>query len=145
MGVRAGLTELPRDLFEQVLAGGEPTLPNEPRHSIDKAWHEFHSVFKLKGPPLSLVIAGDHLHPLSTHRLDEFSTGNHDYYIGFMSPSLVRDVADALSTVTAIDYKRWESELFGDRLHCGEAYFSQLKSAYTEAAERQNALMIVIC
>jgi Domain of unknown function (DUF1877) len=145
MGVRAGLTEIPPDLFEQVVAGGEPKLPDEPRHSIDKAWNDFHAVFKVRGPPLSLAIAGDRLHPLSPHNLDEFCEGNHDYYMGFMSPRLVREVADALSTLTASDYKRWESELFGNHYNCGETFFPHLKAAYVDAAGRQNALMIVIC
>jgi hypothetical protein len=144
MGVRAGLTEIPAELFEQVVAG-EAKLPDEPRHSIDKAWHDFHAVFKVKGPPLSLAIAGDHLHPLSPHSLDEFCEGNHDYYVGFVSPRLVREVADALSTLTAAGYKRCESELFGDHYNCGETFFPCLKAAYSEAAARQNALMIVIC
>src|SRR5688572_1964137 len=99
MGVRAGLTEIPPDLFEQAVAGGEPNLPNGPRYSIDKAWYEFHAVFKVKGPPLSLAIAGDHLHPLSPHSLDEFCEGNHDYYLCFVSPQLVCEVAQALSAL----------------------------------------------
>jgi len=145
MGVRAGLTEIPPDLFEQVVAGGEPKLPDEPRHSIDKAWHDFHIVFRSKGPPLSLAIAGDRLHPQSPHTLDEFCKGNHDYYVGFASPRLVREVAEALTGLTASDYKRWESELVGDQYNCGETFFPDLKAAYTEAAVRKNALMIVIC
>lgn len=144
MGVRAGLIEIPADLFEQVVSGGEPKLPEVPRHSIDKAWNDFHIVFKSKGPPLSLAIAGDCLHPQSPHSLDEFCEGNHDYFIGFASPSLVREVADALSGVVASDYKRWESELIGDEYNCGETFFPYLSVAYREAAARKNGLMIVI-
>ena len=145
MGVRAGLVEIPPDLFEQVVAGREPKLPDHPRHSIDKAWYDFHAVFKAKGPPLNLAISGDQLHPMSPHSFDEFCEGSHDYYIGFASPRLVREAAGSLATTTAADYKRWESELFGDEYNCGETFFPQLKAAYAEAAARQSALMIVIC
>ncbi len=145
MGVRAGLIEISPDLFEQVVAGGEPKLPDEPRYSIDKAWHDFHLVFRDKGPPLGLAIAGDSLSPHSPHNLDEFCEGNHEYYVGFASPPLVHAVADALSGLTASDYKRWESELVGDQYNCGETFFPCLKAAYMEAAARKNALMIVIC
>jgi len=144
MGVRATLTEIPSDLFEQVIAGREPTFPDQPSHSIDKAWTDFHAVFKVKGPPLSFAIAGDHLYSLSPHRLDDFCDGNHEYYIGFVSPRLVREVADVLSTLTETDYKRSESELFGNDHGYGETFFPVLKAAYTEAAARKNSLMIVI-
>ena len=91
MGVRAGLTKIPPDLFQQVVEGGEPKL-----------------------------------------------------LISFVSPRLVREVAAALFTMTALDYKRWESEVFGAQYNCGETFFPYLKAAYTEAAAGQNALMIVI-
>ena len=144
MGIRAGLTEITPDVFEQVRTGGEPDLSEGPRHSIDKAWQDFHSVFRAKGQPLSLAISGDYLHPSSSHTLDEFCKGDHDYYVGFASPTLVQHVADSLAAVTATEYKHWESELFGDHYNGGETLFPHLKAAYVDAATRNNALMIVI-
>jgi hypothetical protein len=144
MGVRAGLTEIPSEILEQVRAGGEPDFPESPRHSIDKAWHDLHAVFRAKGLPLSLAVSGDYLHPLSNHTLDEFCKGGHEYYVGFASPDLVQQVAEHLASVSAADYKRWEVELFGDQYNVGEKYFPHLKTAYLEAAARKNSLMIVI-
>ncbi len=144
MGVRAGLTEITPEIFDQVRAGGEPNFPESPRHSIDKAWHDLHAVFRVKGPPLSLAISGDCLHPLSNHTLDEFCKGGHDYYVGFVSPDLVQQVAKHLSSVTTADYERWESEQLGEQYNVGEMFFPHLKTAYLEAAARKNALMIVI-
>lgn len=144
MGIRAGLTEITPELFEQIRAGGESNLPESFRHSIDKAWHDLHLVLRAQGPPLNLAISGDFLHPLSPHTLDEFCEGNHEYYVGFASPSLVQEIAKYLTTVTAADYKRWESELFGDPYNVGETFFPDLKAAYLDAAARNNALEIVI-
>ena len=145
MGVRAHLTEIAPYLFEQVVAGGEPHLPDAPSHSIDKAWYEFHLVLRTKGLPLCLAVAGDFLHPQSPHTLDEFCKGDHEYYVGFASPKLVQEVGDALANLTVSDYKRWEAELVGPDYNCGEMFFPNLKAAYTEAAAQGHALMIVIC
>ena len=144
MGVRAGFSEITPEVFAQVAAGAQPDITPGIRHSIDKAWHDFHVVFRSKGPPLSLAIAGDYRHPLSPHSLDEFCDGRyHEYYVGFASPQLVQEVAEALAKVTASDYKRWETELVGDQ-YSMETFFPTLKTAYLEAAVRRNALMIVI-
>jgi len=145
MGVRASLTEISPEQFEQVVAGGQPKLPNEPSYSIDKAWNDFHFLFRCKGHPLRHAIAGDYLHPQSPHSLDEFCEGNHEYYLGFASPRLVLEVAHSLTDLSAMDYKRWENELMGTQYNCGETFFPYLKAAYESAAARKNALMIVIC
>lgn len=144
MGVRAGLTEIPSDLFDSMVAGGESTFPYAARRSIDKAWHDFHTVFQGQGPPLSLAISGDCLQPQSPHSLSEFCEGNHNWYVGFASPALVNEVAQVLANLTSSDYKRWETEMTGKQYNCGETFFANLKAAYTEAAARKNALMIVI-
>jgi hypothetical protein len=144
MGVRAGLTEIPRDLYAEVAVGGEPDIAGGTRHSIDKAWYDFHVVFRSKGPPLSLAMSGDYRHPLSPHSLDEFCKGNYEYYVGFASPALVEEVANALANVTASNYKEWETACNCDQCPLIETFFAALKTAYLGAATRKNALMIVI-
>lgn len=144
MGIRAGFTEITPDAFNQIRVGGEPALAGGQHHSIDKAWHDFHVVFGRQGPPLSLAIAGDCRHPFSPHSLEEFSTGNHDYYVAFMSPRLVREVAEALATLRPPQLQNWYEELRIGQYDCGFYFFGQLKNAYMEAAKCGNALMIVI-
>jgi hypothetical protein len=133
MGIRASLTEITPDIYEQVCAGLEPKFPESPHYYfIDKAWHDFHAVLRDKGMPLSLAIAGDCLHPQSSHALDEFCEGNHDYYLGFVSPNLVQLISQSITAVTPSDYAGWEGE------------FAQLQAAYLDAAARKNALVVVI-
>jgi len=144
MGLRAGLTEITSDVFDQVAEGREPDLASGKRHSIDKSWYDFHKVFERKAPPLNLTIAGDRLHPLSPHTIEEFCQGNHEYYIGFMSPDLVRAIADALLGLTLSELKQWYEELGVAQYECALSFFDELKAAYVESAKRGNALMIVI-
>jgi hypothetical protein len=144
MGLRAGLTEITPDVFDQIARGEEPDLPSGERRSIDKAWDDFHVVFKKEGPPLSLAIAGDVLHPESRHTLEDFLGGNHDYYVGFMSPGLVRDIANALTGFALSELTRRCEALDPGQYTCGLGFFGELKAAYTEAAQRGNALVIVI-
>jgi hypothetical protein len=144
MGIVAGLHEITPIIFEHLCAGLEPEFPTNSHHFIDRAWYEFHTVFRSFGPPLSLAITGDCLHPKSAHTFDEFSEGNHDYYAGFVSPGLVQQIAESLVSVTPADYKRWESEVFGDQYRGTETSFIDFRAAYIEAAARKNALMIVI-
>ena len=144
MGQLATFAEITPDLFEQIVAGEDPNLTECRNHSLDKAWDSLHSVLQSKGPPLSLAITGDTVHPDGGHSLDEFIQGDHDYYIALMSARLVREVAEALTNVTAEQFKRWESELGGEGDSAVELFLPQLKAAYQEAAAAKNALMIVI-
>jgi len=50
-----------------------------------------------------------------------------------------------LASLTASDYKRWESGVVGNQYNCAETFFPDLKAAYLEAAARKNGLVIVIC
>jgi hypothetical protein len=144
MGQLAVFTEIAPDAFEEVIAGTDPDPTGCRQHSIDKAWDSLHVVLRLMGPPLSLAITGDCIHPQGSHSLDQFIQGKHDYYIALMSPGLVQEVAKAFTNVTAAEFKYWESKLGGERHSAAELFFPQLKAAYQEAAAAQNALMIVI-
>ena len=145
MGLRAGLTEITADAFEQAARGGDPdNLTAGERHSIDKAWDDFHLTFGRCGPPLSLAISGDCLHPMCPQSLDEFREGNHDYYVGFMSPRLVREIADVLSRLPLSQLRQWYDELGVGGYDHDFSYFLELKTAYVDAAAHGNALIICI-
>jgi hypothetical protein len=145
MGLRAGLTEITPDAFDKVAAGGDPDLTGGEHYSIDKAWDDFHVIFAAKGPPLSLAISGDCRHPQSPHTLGEFCEGKHDYYLGFASPRLVKEIAKELSTVTDFQFSQWCEQGGKGQYICAATLFPDLKMAYTNAASRGNALVIVIC
>ena len=144
MGVRGHLTEIAPELLNHVLAGKEPELPNAPCYRIDKAWHNFHIVFRTKGPPLSQAIAGDCLHPQISHTFDDFLEGGYDYFVGFASTNLVQQVAEALSSLTAVEFERWQREAVDGQYPCREE-LENLKTAYREAAANKNSLVILIC
>ncbi len=99
MGRSAILVELAPDLFARVAAGADPDLQRAAQHSLESAWDSLHAVLRSKGPPLSLAISGDCRHPVCPHSLDEFREGSHDYYLGLVSPQLVREVAEELALV----------------------------------------------
>jgi hypothetical protein len=145
MGIRAGLTEITPETFEQVAAGREPDLTGSERYSIDKAWHDSHVVFGPMGPPLSFAISGDWRHPLSPHSLDEFCEGKREYYLGFVSPGLVNEIAQALSNLTDLQLAQWCGQYGDEQNNCAATFFPDLKAAYANAATRGNALVIVIC
>lgn len=132
MGVRAGLTLISVAEFRSIAAGDEPEHAPGERFSIDKAWLPFHTTFKDEDPPLKFALTGDCLHPASPHGLDEFCEGGHEYYVGFVSPELVVDIANALAD--------WKADRFDS---CGD-FFDRLKAAYQTAAARKQAMMICI-
>lgn len=144
MGIRAGFTEITPGAFEQIARGGEPDVSRGKRHFIDKAWDDFHTVFERLGPPLSLIIAGDCLHPQSPHSLQDFYKGGHDFYAGFMSAKLVREIADILAALPLLHLTQWYTELGVGGYDRDFYLFDELKAAYVEAAKHGNALMIFI-
>jgi hypothetical protein len=144
MGRIGALSEVPRDVFEQFVAGGEPQLSEMPSYELDKSWYEFHIVFRKKGPPLSRAVSGDCLHPQNPYSLDEFIVSDFDFYDAFASPSLVREIADVLAGIDSSDYERLANEVLAGRYPPNVIFFGSLKSAYTEVAARNNALMISV-
>lgn len=144
MGQLATFAELGPDLFAQIVAGADYDLAGCRVYRIDKAWYSLHAVLRSKGPLLSLAISGDCVHPQGRHSLDEFIRGDHEYYLGLMSPRLVQEITEALTKVTATKFKQWETELGVDRHFSVAPLFPQLKAVYREAAAEKNALMIVI-
>jgi hypothetical protein len=133
------------DAFAQVLRGEEQKVQHGERHSIDKAWFDFHSVFGKKGPPLSLVITGDYLHPQSSHTIEDFCRGGHEWYLGYASPELVCEAANALSAISTAQLQEWYEESGCGGYDCDFYFFEKLKAAYVSAAEHRNALQILVC
>ncbi len=140
MGMRASFTEISPQAFEEIARGGEPDVSKGNQHFIDKAWYEFDKVFQRLGPPLSLAIAGDCLHPQRPQSFGEW----HEFYAGFMSPKLVREIAKALSALTLPQLQQWYTELGIGGYDRDLRLFANLKVAYVEAADHGNSLMIFI-
>lgn len=144
MGITASLKAIQIDLFERWIAGSEENSGG-PGESIDKAWSEFHKVFASLGSPLSLAITGDHRHPVCPQTYDEFRAGEHEIYLGLVSPELVREIAEALSKLTLEEYKRRDFELHGEDFCFGDTYLTTLKAVYANAASQGNAIVVLIC
>ncbi len=145
MGVRGSFTEITPDIFEQMVRGEEPKIPEGKWHSIDKDWFDFHSIFSKKGYPLNLVITGDHLHPQSQQTLDAFCAGGYDWYFGLASPQLVDEADKALQELSIAELKIWYDDQECGGYDCSFYFLAELKSAYASAAEHGNALMIMVC
>lgn len=145
MGVRAGLTEINPQEFEELIAGRSPDVSGGEYHSLDKAWGDIHEALRQVGPPLDKVLSGDRLHPDCHQTFEDFYRGSHDYYVGFASPELVREVADALARINPPeDVRREGSAKFDYNADYVGWYFRELQKVYSGAADRGNALMIVI-
>jgi len=86
MGVPRRSDEIPPDLFEQVVAGGEPKRPMSRGTRLTKAWHDFTSFFGQRGHRSVLRLLATSFTPQSSQTLDEFCEGDHEYYVGFSSP-----------------------------------------------------------
>lgn len=148
MGVRAGLTEISADVYTKVKAGGnvdEADLKDRTWTSLDKAWYGFHNVFKQIAPPLKFTISGDYPHPLGAPDIDVFDESpDYDFYLGYMSPSLVEEIADSLSMQS---YEKIAQlfELAGIEFDgYFQHHFEAMKQAYSQAAKNGNALYICI-
>jgi hypothetical protein len=96
-------------------------------------------------PPLKLTISGNYSHPLGAPDINVFDESpDYDFYLGFMSPSLVEEIVDSLSMLSYAEIAQL-FELAGIEF---DGYFQHrleaVKQAYSQAAENGNALCICI-
>ncbi|MEX0718643.1 MAG: hypothetical protein WD066_18765 [Planctomycetaceae bacterium] len=143
MGVRAGLTVISAEAFDEIVAGKEPDCTG-PYYPLDKAWRDFRIILEDRDPPLRYAISGDVLHPQSPHTLEEFCEGNHEWYAGFVSPRLVREIAAELEALPPSEWQRWYDERCDGSYDPDGTFFQELKAAYGDAARSGRALMIFI-
>ncbi len=101
-----------------------------------------HYIFQEFEPPLKYTIIGDSVHPLSSNDIEDLIENRTEFYIGFMSPKLVKEVSKELDKLKQRDltniYKRY-NDIFDEY---NKKYLSNLKEAYSTAAANDNALYI---
>jgi hypothetical protein len=118
--------------------------------TIDKAWLEFHQVFREMAKPLRLVIRGDYsaYGRLEGGLIEVGDEDGDDFYLAHLSPSMVKKINAALSEFT-------EDDLFISIRQLGwpcgrpeknyyRTHFKNLKEAHKTATERGAALEILI-
>jgi hypothetical protein len=103
------------------------------------------------GYPLSQAIVGNALHPDANHSYDEFIKGNHDYYVGFATVELVKQIARVLESIEVpnslphnAEISQWNESDKRQYIDDVGSYFRSLQSAYRDASLHGNALMVVI-
>jgi hypothetical protein len=148
MGLRAGLIEISATSLAQVKAGEtltEDELKTYAWTSLDKAWYEFYRLFKRMVSSLKYAISGDYPHPLGPQSLDEFAeNGISDFYIGFVSPSIVKDICLSLAELSNQDINRMYGEIGLEFDKYSQSYLENLRHAYSRATANTNALCICI-
>ena len=145
MGKSAHINEIHPNTITKAL-NGEVITVEELKFGInkdlDKSWMVMHSIFQEFGPPLKYTIIGDSIHPLSPEKLDDLIENKSEFYIGFMSPSLVKDVSKELEKISSHNlnelYKKHDEEF--DEYNM--SYFSNLREIYSYAAKNESALYI---
>ena len=147
MSVTASLKQISADVYEKVKAGGgidKEDLDLE-RTVLSRSWYVLHIVSKQMPPPLRYFMSGDYVHPLGAPDIDSFrQPGYEDFYLGFMSPSLVKQVADDLSLLPREELARFFERAGKEFDDYFQHYFDAIKQAYSNAAEKGNALNITI-
>lgn len=148
MGVRAELREIPAAAFARVKAGGDiikEDLETGAWTSLDKAWYDFHNLFKQMDSPLKYVIAGDYPYPLSPRDIETFvENDDYDFYMGFVSPPVVREISDSLSKLSDLELTRMLEEVGMEFDRYCQRYFKDMKRTYSQVAKNGNALYICI-
>jgi hypothetical protein len=114
---------------------------------IDKAWSEFHQVFKQMGEPLKFAIEGKFC------PYGNFETGEVDGGVGFVSAALAARIAKALAklpfkTISDAVRESWRNhghEYSDERDEYLGYHYETLQKAYATAAQRKKAVFISIC
>jgi hypothetical protein len=118
MGVTAGLICYPAEVYDEVKAEETFYPPNgrAMQHCfLDRSWDELHLALRSFGPPLSLALSGDYGYEggLDLFGWDEAS--ERDHYLGFVSPSLVAQIAERLHGMT---FEQLAAKLKGAEPRC---------------------------
>ena len=150
MGVRATITEITPQAFDEMMADGNPDISGSKSYSLDKAWSEIHKMLQPAGYPLCQDIVGDALFPSSQHSYDDFNNGAHDYYAGLVTIELVKRIANVLEGIQMPDLpasseiSQWNESDKHKYIEYLGSCFRSLQDAYREASRHGNALMVVI-
>ncbi len=159
MGMLASLKLVSGSAFKRHKANlAEMEVPEDaPSFALDKAWLELHSVLREMPKPLCLALQGDRP---TYGRLLVAAGGDpgvygmeadeeaDDCYLGYVSPALVKKLADALEALSeedvlaAIKVAGWPSKKADQRYH--RTCLGELRAAYRTAAESGAALMVLI-
>lgn len=147
MGMRASLTLISSRDYAALLKNPKADISLDGEHyDIDKAWVEFHKVFKRLGGPLKFAIEGKYC-PYGN--FEENDDGMAD---GFVSATVAARIAQELAKLplkSIIDSVKGDYRNMGLDFPEGEgpylrAHFATLKKAYTAAAKKKMAVHIGI-
>jgi Domain of unknown function (DUF1877) len=148
MGMRASITLISPQTYSAIVKdpqNADVSLEGE-SYDIDKAWSEFHEVFKTLGAPLKYAIEGEFC---PNGNFEENDTGGND---GFVSVALAARISKELAKLpfkkvsdgvreswrqNELDYPDDEDEYLG-------CHYATLQKAYAAAADQKMAVYIGI-
>jgi hypothetical protein len=148
MGVRASLREISATTFMKLQAGeklDEDDLIEPSSAFLDIFCRDFHVMFKQADSPLRYIFDGDFPHPSSAANIDDYLMNTaSNYFVGFVSPDLVKEIADALPRLTNTYIKRLAQQagIIWQAYH--EGYIQEIKDVYIRAARNGSALCVTI-
>ena len=145
MGKRAFIYEIHPNTITRALEGKEISQ-EEIRFGIvkdlDKAWMTMHFIFREFDPPLKYAIIGDSIHPQSPDKLDDLIDNKTEFYIGFMSPRLVKDISKELENISFMKLVKIFEEHDENFDEYKNSKFLSLREIYSKAAIKESALYI---
>jgi hypothetical protein len=147
MGIRASYTEVTKDQFNTIRAGGNiagDQLLAQTTYHLDKSWHQFHVVFSKQDHPLDKIIVGNFSHPQSPNSLDELIEGNSDFYIGMFSHDYISEIARALIRINIKKIEGLSNDAKFDFDDYLRSYYNILNRVFHDVSIHGNALYIVI-